>query len=84
MAKIFVDPKANEAYVADGYFNKRVAVLDAATGKMKRYWGAYGNPPDDSEPRALRSRARRRRSSSATRCTARTCRTTASSTSATG
>ena len=48
VAKIFVDPKANEAYLADGYFNRRVAVLDAATGKMKRYWGAYGSKPDDS------------------------------------
>jgi len=47
-AKIFVDPKTNEAFVADGYLNKRVAVLDADTGKMKRYWGAYGNKPDDS------------------------------------
>ena len=47
VAKIFVDPRANEAYIADGYLNKRVAVLDAATGKMKRYWGAYGNIPDD-------------------------------------
>jgi DNA-binding beta-propeller fold protein YncE len=47
VAKIFVDPRANEAYVADGYLNKRVAVLDAGTGKMKRYWGAYGNKPDD-------------------------------------
>src|SRR3989441_965259 len=43
VAKIFVDPKTNEAFVADGYQNKRVAVLDADTGKMKRYWGAYGN-----------------------------------------
>ena len=48
VAKIFVDQKANEAYVADGYLNKRVAVLDADTGKMKRYWGAYGNKPDDT------------------------------------
>ena len=48
VAKIFVDPKTNEAFVADGYQNKRVAVLDADTGKMKRYWGAYGNKPDDS------------------------------------
>ena len=47
VAKIFVDPRDNEAYVADGYLNKRVAVLDADTGKMKRYWGAYGNKPDD-------------------------------------
>jgi DNA-binding beta-propeller fold protein YncE len=47
-AKIFVDPKANEAYIADGYGNKRVVVIDADTGKFKRYWGAYGNKPDDT------------------------------------
>lgn len=47
IAKIFVDPKANEAYLADGYLNKRVAVIDADTGVFKRYWGAYGNKPDD-------------------------------------
>jgi len=47
-AKIFVDPKNNEAYIADGYGNKRVAVIDADTGKFKRYWGAYGNKPDDT------------------------------------
>ncbi|HXG88336.1 MAG TPA: hypothetical protein VNJ02_08380 [Vicinamibacterales bacterium] len=48
VAKIFIDPRANEAYVADGYFNKRVAVLDMDSGKIKRYWGAYGNKPDDA------------------------------------
>jgi DNA-binding beta-propeller fold protein YncE len=47
VAEIYVDPKTNEAYVADGYRNRRVAVLDADTGKMKRFWGAYGNKPDD-------------------------------------
>ena len=34
--------------VADGYGNKRVAVVDMDTGKIKRYWGAYGNKPDDA------------------------------------
>jgi DNA-binding beta-propeller fold protein YncE len=48
VAKIWVDPKSNEAFIADGYLNKRVAVIDADTGKMKRYWGAYGNKPDDT------------------------------------
>ncbi len=48
VAKIWVDPKTNEAYLSDGYLNRRVAVLDADTGKMKRYWGAYGNKPDDT------------------------------------
>ena len=49
VAKIWVDPQSNEAYVADGYLNKRIAVLDADTGKMNRYWGAYGNKPDDTD-----------------------------------
>jgi DNA-binding beta-propeller fold protein YncE len=48
VAKIFVDAKTNEAYIADGYGNKRVVVIDADTGKFKRYWGAYGNKPDDT------------------------------------
>jgi DNA-binding beta-propeller fold protein YncE len=47
-AKIFVDPAANEAYISDGYLNRRVIVIDADTGKFKRYWGAYGNKPDDT------------------------------------
>jgi len=49
VAKIFVDAKTNEAYIADGYGNRRVAVIDADTGKFKRYWGAYGNKPDDTD-----------------------------------
>jgi len=48
VAKISLDEKANEAYVADGYGNHRVAVIDMDTGKIKRYWGAYGNKPDDT------------------------------------
>jgi DNA-binding beta-propeller fold protein YncE len=46
-AKMYVDPKTNELYVADGYGNHRVIVFDAETGKYKRHWGAYGNKPDD-------------------------------------
>ena len=49
VAKISFDAGANEAYVADGYLNKRVAVLDVETGAFKRYWGAYGNEPDDAD-----------------------------------
>jgi DNA-binding beta-propeller fold protein YncE len=48
-AKIFVDPKTNEAYVADGYGNHRVIVFDADTGQYKRHWGAYGRKPDDAD-----------------------------------
>ena len=83
VAKIWVDPKTNEAYVADGYGNKRVAVLDADTGKIKRYWGAYGNKPDDTDLGPYDPDGAAARSSSATRCTAPSSRTTGSSTSAT-
>jgi len=38
VAKVTFDFKANEAFVADGYGNKRVAVLDMNTGRIKRYW----------------------------------------------
>ena len=48
VAKISFDFKAQEAYVADGYGNKRVAVLDMGTGAIKRFWGAYGNVPADT------------------------------------
>ena len=47
VAEIAIDAEANEAYIADGYGNKRVAVVDTATGAFKRYWGAYGNKPSD-------------------------------------
>jgi DNA-binding beta-propeller fold protein YncE len=49
VAKIAFDVSANEAYIADGYGNKRVAVIDMDTGEFKRYWGAYGNEPDDTD-----------------------------------
>lgn len=47
VAEIAIDAVAMEAYIADGYTNKRVAVLDVNTGDFKRYWGAYGNTPAD-------------------------------------
>lgn len=48
-AKIVVDPASNEAYIADGYGNRRVIVFDADTGQYKRHWGAYGARPDDRD-----------------------------------
>jgi hypothetical protein len=47
-ADAYVYPKTNEVFVADGYLNRRVIVFDATTGAYKRYWGAYGNKPDDT------------------------------------
>jgi hypothetical protein len=49
-ADMYVSPKTNELYVADGYGNRRIVVFDADTGAYKRHWGAYGVRPDDSVP----------------------------------
>jgi DNA-binding beta-propeller fold protein YncE len=48
--EVFVYKKTNEAFVADGYGNRRVIVLDADTGAFKRMWGAFGNTPLDPPP----------------------------------
>ncbi len=50
-ADVFVYPKTNEIFIADGYGNKRVIVFDADTGAYKRMWGAFGNVPMDDPPR---------------------------------
>jgi DNA-binding beta-propeller fold protein YncE len=44
---LFVSPKTNELYVADGYGNRRLIVFDADTLAFKRMWGAFGKPPED-------------------------------------
>jgi DNA-binding beta-propeller fold protein YncE len=52
VAKVSIDPKTNEVYVADGYGNKRVVVFDAKSGAYKRHWGAYGAQPSDERQAA--------------------------------
>jgi DNA-binding beta-propeller fold protein YncE len=48
-ADMEVDPETNDLYIADGYGNHRVVVVNADTGMYERHWGAYGqNPVDDS------------------------------------
>src|SRR5687768_6854462 len=47
-ADISFDAAANEAFIADGLRNHRVAVINLATGAIKRFWGAYGTKPDDA------------------------------------
>ena len=47
-ADVSVFAPTNEAFVADGYGNRRVWVLDADTGEYKRQWGAFGNEPEDA------------------------------------
>ena len=41
-AHMVTDDAAGEIYVADGYLNRRIIVLDSKTGDYKRHWGAYG------------------------------------------
>ena len=48
-AHIAFNEAANEAYVADGYRNRRIAVIDVKTGAIKRIFGAYGNKPNDAD-----------------------------------
>jgi hypothetical protein len=59
-ADLEVDPGPNtpsggdELYIADGYTNHRVIVVDAETGMYLRHWGAYGqNPVDDAGSDAM-------------------------------
>jgi DNA-binding beta-propeller fold protein YncE len=52
-ADMVVDPATNRLYVADGYGNRRVLIVDANTGKYIGHFGAYGNNPvDDKAARA--------------------------------
>ena len=53
---VYVDPETDEAFIADGYTNRRVIVVDANTGEYKRHWGAYGNQPDDTRTQTMASR----------------------------
>ncbi|TVR57391.1 MAG: hypothetical protein EA421_01155 [Gemmatimonadales bacterium] len=46
-AGIWVDPGTNEVFIADGYKNRRVIVMDGESGEYIRHWGAYGESPDD-------------------------------------
>ena len=45
-ADAFLNRKTNELFIADGYGNQRVIVLDADTGAFKRMWGAFGKVPE--------------------------------------
>jgi hypothetical protein len=76
-ADVWVSPATNEAFVADGYGNHRVIVLNADTGAFKRMWGAFGNKPVDDDhcevvtPKEFPAGPGRRTSASCTRCVSR-------------
>ena len=44
------DAAAGEVYVADGFRNRRVAVVDMKSGAIKRFFGANGAAPNDATP----------------------------------
>ena len=67
-ASFTFDTKAHEAYVADGFRNHRVAVIDMSTGAIKRFWGAYGKPPVDADSAGYDPRAAPSRQFSTVRC----------------
>jgi DNA-binding beta-propeller fold protein YncE len=48
-ALAIVDQATDELYIADGYKNRRILVLDAQSGRYKRHWGAFGGKPDDTD-----------------------------------
>src|SRR5678815_4440201 len=48
-ADAWVNAPTNEVFVADGYGNHRVIVLDADTGAFKRMWGAFAEQPKDDD-----------------------------------
>ena len=56
VAKIFVDPKTNEAYIADGYLNKRVAVLDAQDRRDEALLGRLRQQAGRRRSRSVQSR----------------------------
>ena len=53
VAKVTYDGPANEMYLADGYGNKRVAVIDATNGDLKRFWGCLRQCTERRQPRSL-------------------------------
>ena len=40
VTKVSFDQNGDEAFIGDGYGNKRVVVVDSDTGEFLRYWGA--------------------------------------------
>ncbi len=51
-ADITVDPATNRMFVSDGYGNRRIVIVDAATGKYLGHFGAYGSNPIDDKAAA--------------------------------
>jgi hypothetical protein len=50
VADMSVDATSNRLYVADGYGNRRILIVDAATGQYLGHFGAYGQNPVVDDP----------------------------------
>lgn len=59
----------NTAYIADGLRNRRVVEVDANTGAIRKYWGAYGESPSDAATPAYSPSAAPSRQFSGVTCT---------------
>jgi hypothetical protein len=49
-ADVYIDDGARAAYVADGYGNQRLVVLDESDGRFRRMWSAFGKAPPEPRP----------------------------------
>jgi DNA-binding beta-propeller fold protein YncE len=47
-ANIALDPSGTQLIVADGYRNRRVAIVDPSSGSITKIWGANGKAPTDA------------------------------------
>ena len=50
VADMSVEPATNRLYVADGYGNRRILIVDAETGQHVGHFGAYGQNPVVDDP----------------------------------
>jgi len=55
-ADMVVDEATHRLYIADGYGNRRVLIVDATSGKYIGHFGAYGNNPVDDAGAAAAGR----------------------------
>ena len=60
VADMSVDPKSNRLYIADGYGNRRILIVDAATGTVRRPLRCVRAEPRRGRSEVRRGRYRRR------------------------
>jgi DNA-binding beta-propeller fold protein YncE len=53
VADMSVDSETNRLFVADGYGNRRILIVDAETGQYVGHFGAYGQNPVIDDPASV-------------------------------